>query len=153
MNTANDDRGDHTALKPGVAVDYFVQRHDAERAGRHYDVRLGDKTTGLLSWASRHALPEPGGRPRLLTRQALHPHAYGSFSGTILAGRGRGAVRLLAAGKARVESVGPNHLDVVLENPAGARRVRLVRIARDPEQWLARDGGAVRSRAGFSRDD
>jgi len=60
-------------------VDMFVQRHDARRAGEHYDYRVGSPETGLLSWATKPTeLPEPG-QKRFMRQQPVHSHWYGDF--------------------------------------------------------------------------
>lgn len=50
------------------------QRHDAKRAGLHYDVRMvvGDKA---YSWATKKEMPEPG-KPILLFEQPVHDASY-----------------------------------------------------------------------------
>lgn len=97
----------HRDLSPGELVDYIVQRHEARRAGEHYDIRLGTPQTGLFSWASRKGVPQPG-QKRLAVQQPLHSHGYGKFEGEIPSGYGAGKVYKHDAGQALVTKVGPD---------------------------------------------
>jgi DNA ligase D-like protein (predicted 3'-phosphoesterase) len=97
----------HLDLSPGKLVDYIVQRHEARRAGEHYDIRLGTPQTGLFSWASRKGVPQPG-QKRLAVQQPLHSHGYGKFEGEIPSGYGAGKVYKHDAGQALVTKVGPD---------------------------------------------
>jgi DNA ligase D-like protein (predicted 3'-phosphoesterase) len=97
----------HLGLKPGSLVDYIVQRHEARRAGPHFDIRLGTPDTGLFSWASRKGVPEPG-QKRLAIQQPVHSHSYGKFEGEIPSGYGAGKVYKHDTGRALVTKVGPD---------------------------------------------
>lgn len=120
------DRGDHTRLPVNQLVDFFVQRHLARRAGEHQDVRLGTPETGLFSWATRKALPGPGGRPIALFRQPLHEHAYGGWSGTIPAGAyGAGTVKAETKGRALVTKVTPDAVSFTLAHTGDPVRYTL----------------------------
>lgn len=78
-----------------------VQKHDADKAGIHYDVRLNDPATGHAhSWALRH-LPKPG-EMMLATAQPTHLASYSTFSGDIKSGYGKGKVELIRKEKAEV---------------------------------------------------
>lgn len=77
-----------------------IQEHDAERAGKHYDLRLVDpKTRKAHSWALPGAhLPEPS-RSVLALRQPTHTEDYALHFGEkrpqkILKGYGKGTVRI-----------------------------------------------------------
>lgn len=86
-------------LASGVS-EYFIQKHDAERAGEHYDLRVGGPD-GLQSWALPKGLAKPG-ETRLAIPQSVHPYSYGSFEGVLEKGRGKGTVSLADKGKVRV---------------------------------------------------
>lgn len=77
--------------QPGV-WEYALQKHEAEIAGTHYDLRLGadDK---IHSWAIRKGLPEPG-RKYLAVQQPTHKREDLDFSGRILYGYGKGLQKL-----------------------------------------------------------
>lgn len=120
------DVGEHTRLPVNQLVDFFVQRHLARRAGEHQDVRLGTPETGLFSWATRKALPGPGGRPIALFRQPLHEHAYGGWSGTIPAGAyGAGTVKAETKGRALVTKVTPDAVSFTLAHTGDPVRYTL----------------------------
>jgi len=84
--------GDPTSLSIGDLVKFFVQEHDAQRAGWHEDVRLGNKKRKLYSWALRKGLPKPGEK-HCGTQTFLHDEGYGSFSGELKSKYGRGVVK------------------------------------------------------------
>ena len=73
-----------------------IQEHAADRAGKHYDLRLVDPATGFAhSWALPKAmLPEPG-KSVLAVQQPTHTSDYAlNFSGNIPSGYGKGDVKL-----------------------------------------------------------
>ena len=89
-----------TKTKPET-WEFGVQRHQAERAGEHFDLRLGDPATGQAhSWSLRH-LPKPG-EQRLAVQQPTHTVPYMDFKGQIASGYGRGAVEVARRDKAEV---------------------------------------------------
>lgn len=61
-------------LKPNEEILFTRQRHEAKKAGTHYDIRLvaGDKA---YSWASRKEMPEPG-KAIILYQQPDHSRSY-----------------------------------------------------------------------------
>ncbi len=78
--------------KPEVWLDSIIQTHDARRAGKHFDLRIGDPKTKIgHSWALRK-LPGPGEKA-LAIQQPDHTLAYFKFTGTIGPGYGAGEVR------------------------------------------------------------
>lgn len=69
-----------------------IQQHDAKRAGKHFDFRLGDPKTGVgHSWAMRK-LPNPGEKV-LAVQQPDHTIPYFEFTGEIPSGYGAGKVK------------------------------------------------------------
>jgi len=67
--------------------------HEAERAGKHFDIRLGDPKTGLTyNWASKK-WPKPG-QGTYAIPQPTHDYEYMRFQGRIPEGYGKGDVRL-----------------------------------------------------------
>lgn len=126
--------GDIESLKPGMVTDFVVQVHDAERAGKHRDVRLGTKATGLLSWATKKELPAPG-KTIALFRQPVHRHSYGKFEGTIEDGYGKGKVTLEDAGKLLLTRVSPRSLQFSRIDRRGIERFRMVR-PEEGKPWM-----------------
>lgn len=66
------DRGrlsDPIRLRAGKPIPWVVQKHEAERAGLHRDVRMG--APGLESWAVRKGMPAPG-QKHLAVLQPVH---------------------------------------------------------------------------------
>lgn len=101
--------GDLGKLQAGQMLDWAVQHHLAQRAGPHYDVRLGTPETGLYSWAARKGLPAPG-QKHLAVQQPLHEHSYGSFEGKIPSGYGAGEVKRHDLGRILLTKVAPNEI-------------------------------------------
>jgi len=66
------DYGDLAKLQQGQLLDLIIQAHNAQRAGPHFDFRLGSPELGLYSWATRKELPKPGERPIGFYRQPVH---------------------------------------------------------------------------------
>ena len=108
-----------------------VQRHDAERAGTHFDIRLKSKD-GLISWSSRKGLPED--RPRLVIRQPLHSTGYKNFQGEIKEGYGKGNVKLEMNQPVTVDNANDHHVSFEMKD---GRKYRMVKPKNfKPNQWL-----------------
>ena len=132
-----EDEGDISRIQPGDLLDYVVQEHHARRAGRHFDVRLGDKERGLYSWATKKGLPQEPRTPISLFRQPLHAHEYGQFEGEIPEGYGAGTVHAAEKGRALVTESGPEGFSFATDKG----RWRMV-PPRDPQQgWLVIKAG------------
>jgi hypothetical protein len=87
-----------------------VHRHLAERAGEHFDLRLGDPETGHAhSWALKKGLPAPGEK-RLAVQQPTHTLNYMNFSGRIGEGYGKGDVELAQRDKTEVLRSSPQEV-------------------------------------------
>lgn len=90
--------------------EFGVHRHLAERAGEHYDLRLGDPDEGHAhSWAMRSGLPGPGEK-RLAVQQPTHTIGYMDFKGPIEEGYGKGQVELAQRDRTEVLRSGPNEV-------------------------------------------
>ena len=90
--------------------EFAVQDHNANRAGKHYDLRLGDTKYGkAYSWAMRH-WPKPGEK-RLAIRQPDHTVKYMDWEGKIPKGYGAGTVKLDQRGKAAIHSSSPHKIN------------------------------------------
>jgi hypothetical protein len=84
-----------------------IQRHDADVAGSHYDLRLGDPATGHgHSWAiPKASLPDEKKRIRLAVQQPTHTLDYFDYEGAIPSGTyGSGNVKLVHRARVPVTS-------------------------------------------------
>ena len=79
-------------IKP-IQTKMSIQKHNAERAGQHRDLRvqIGNKAA---SFALPKNLPDVPGRPRLAIQQPEHEASYMGFSGKIPQGYGKGRVKV-----------------------------------------------------------
>lgn len=84
--------GDPSALPVGIPLTFVEQLHNAKKAGKHIDFRMGSPAIGMLSWAVPKGLPEIAGVKRLAVTQPIHSWAYNDFEGTIGKGYGSGTV-------------------------------------------------------------
>ena len=94
--------GDISQISKDQLLKWVVQQHDAQRAGKHFDVRMGTPQTGLLSWATRKELPEPGGKT-MLFQQPVHRYDYAGFQGKIPSGYGAGTVKTHDMGSIKIQ--------------------------------------------------
>lgn len=128
--------GDLPRLRIGQLLDYFAQEHNADRAGKHVDFRIGNQDLGLLSWAARKGLPEPG-QKHLIVQQPLHDIAYGPWEGTIPKGQyGAGTVRSLEKGKMLVTKAEPGSIHLISAHDRFPRRYILEQLKDNPKNWL-----------------
>jgi hypothetical protein len=126
--------GDLDQLKPGRLYDWVVQNHIARRAGTHKDIRLGDESNGLFSWASKKGLPQPG-QKHLAIQQPVHSHEYKDFAGEIPEGYGAGTVKRDDLGKVLVTDINPNSISFSTAHTRFPERYRMVKLKGD-KNWL-----------------
>lgn len=101
------------AVKRPEVWEFAAQRHVAERAGEHLDLRLVDPSGKAHSWALPKArLPEPGERV-LAVPQPTHTRAYAALRGTFQLPEGYG--------KGTVHSTGLEPVEVVQARPGVIR--------------------------------
>ncbi|GIW58945.1 MAG: hypothetical protein KatS3mg087_0011 [Patescibacteria group bacterium] len=113
---------------PGVGtfVDFAVGLHEAERAGKHYDIRLGTPDIGLLSWATKKEIPDKPGESVQLFPQPIHSWDYLNFSGEIPKGYyGAGVVHPAEVNRALVIDFAPQGIAFSLNTKQGLRRFRI----------------------------
>jgi hypothetical protein len=84
---------DPESLPLDIPLTFVEQLHDAKRAGRHVDFRMGTPSSGMVSWALPKGLPTKPGDKRLAITQPLHSWSYNDFEGTIGKGYGSGTVK------------------------------------------------------------
>lgn len=112
---------------------FVIQEHNAKRAGLHYDIRLGDPSTGNgHSWAGRR-LPGPGSK-ELFVEQPTHTIEYFKYEGTIGNGYGAGDVKIHTSCEAEVLHSEPNKITFYLYNEATPQKFTFLRMSGD--QWL-----------------
>lgn len=127
---ARNNYGDLMKLKQDQLVDYFVQKHEANKAGTHWDYRFGTPQTSLYSFAVPKGVPGPGEK-RLAIQQPLHRHSYGGWSGEIPKGQyGGGKVTSEAKGKLQLTHVSNN----MLRFSTGDQSFALVKIG--AKNWI-----------------
>lgn len=92
-----------------------VQKHEAKKAGKHFDLRLVDPRTGYAhSWAvPKTRFPEQGGRPVLAIQTPTHTADYALRFGAketqnIPKGYGAGKVRIVEKDPVKILSATPN---------------------------------------------
>lgn len=111
---SKDEFGQPETIPLNKVLPFVIQRHLAQRAGPHYDVRFGGgpKDKELFSWATKHGLPEPGEK-RMLYQQPLHRGTYANFQGA-LKGYGAGTVKTHDKGTVFVTKATPDKINVIV---------------------------------------
>lgn len=105
-----------------------TQLHEAERAGRHMDLRLVDPSGKAHSWAlPRGDLPKPGEKVRVV-QQPTHTQEYAELKGPfeIREGYGKGKVRGSGTQPVEVVSRRPGVLRFNVYGGRGAQEFALV---------------------------
>lgn len=120
-------------IPPGKLLQYVVQRHLAERAGPHYDVRIGGGPPGreLYSWATKKELPQPGGKI-MLYQQPLHRGSYAHFEGTLHHGYGKGTVKTHDKGSVIVTKADPDKISFVVAHKKYPEYFTMIRRSGPP---------------------
>lgn len=101
-----------------VQTQYVVQLHQADRAGRHFDVRIWYKGRAV-SWAvpmkgkrdGWSRMPQAGERWAAI-RQPDHSLEGFNFEGEILSGKGKGTVQMFARGTCDILKIEDGHVHV-----------------------------------------
>jgi len=121
---------------PNQIYDFVIQHHKAERAGPHYDLRIGNSRIGLHSWATKKTMPGPGERIGVYPTP-VHSYGWGKFEGTIAAGRGKGTVTKHYDGKVKVTKSDKDSLHFTDITNKELKRYALVRSTNTPkDSWL-----------------
>ena len=94
---------------------YVVHKHNAKKAGLHYDLRIEIPSKHILwSFASRKPLPLKPGIKRLIIKQPDHELKWLNFSGEIPEGEyGAGTIRIWDKGKYKLWSKQNNKVYVL----------------------------------------
>ena len=119
--------------KPGSKLAFVIQEHNAARAGKHYDVRIG-LGNRMHSWAVRY-LPKPGQKTAAF-RTPDHDAYWAHFQGRIASGYGKGTVRIHKQAPAIVLDSKPTKLTVML--PEKGKVPEQYTLIKPPESndWL-----------------
>lgn len=119
--------------KPGTWL-MAIQRHNARKAGEHFDFRLSTDRNAH-SWAMRR-LPEPG-QTVLAKRQPTHTRDYMTWEGTIPSGYGAGDVRLHDKADVQVVDSGPDRVVFNRFDGNKTHEYAMIRPKSDrPDDWL-----------------
>lgn len=120
-----------------------IQKHKAERAGTHYDLRIVDDKSGkAYSWATRYLPTNPGDKV-LAKLQPLHTAEYSTWAGTIAKGYGAGNVQLFSNDKIEVLKADPEHVVFnVYKSTGDTERYALIHTGGD--DWLFHNVTATR---------
>lgn len=114
---------------------YVIQKHLADQAGKHYDLRM-QTPEGLLSWAiPKASLPESG-QVRKAIRQPLHSKDYKDFEGEIEEGYGKGEVEKEREGNVIITNTEGDPLDTIDFTIAGPRPDRYRLTKQDEDGWM-----------------
>jgi hypothetical protein len=112
-------------------AEFVVQEHNADVAGKHFDLRLGINGIGY-SWAGKY-LPGPGEKV-LMTRQPDHTIPYFDFSGTIEKGYGKGTVTAFLRDKVEIMESSPSKITFYLY--PGSSVVKYTLVNTGGLQWI-----------------
>lgn len=116
--------------------EFGIHHHFSEGAAKeHFDLRLGDPSTGHAhSWALKY-LPKPG-ETRLAVQQPTHTVNYMDFHGRIESGYGKGKVDLLERDKAEVLSSSSGHVRFNVYKGKEIREYLLRRPEPETKKWI-----------------
>jgi DNA ligase D-like protein (predicted 3'-phosphoesterase) len=140
-------------LERPVQVDYVVHEHLADKAGRHFDLRLSYKGKAV-SWAipmdgkrlRMDHLPRPGQKV-LALRQPDHVLEYMNFEGVIPEGYGKGDVKIwdrgiadilkIEGGNVHIRMYGPKSKgDYTIVNTGGRKSLLVAKKPLPADGWL-----------------
>lgn len=111
-----------------------VHDHHAERRGRHFDLRLGDPSTGHAhSWAMHAQWPKAGERTWAI-QQPTHTMKYMDFTGKIEDGYGKGDVKMFDRAKTEITNSRPGHISFNVYRGSGPEEYSLHRVG--DKQWV-----------------
>jgi len=104
-----------------------IQYHKADKAGPHYDIRIGDSSAGIAhSWSVRE-LPKPGEKV-LAIQQPDHSTSYMDYEGTIEKGYGKGSVEKVFRGKIELLKSEPDKISFNLYDGKKVIRLNLIKV-------------------------
>lgn len=120
-------------VKEPEVWEYAVHAHKAKRAGKHFDLRLGDPSSKFAhSWAVRH-WPEPGAKT-LAVQQPTHTLEYMDFKGELPEGYGAGTVDLAERDNVEIVRATPDKVHFNVYKGKGPEEYSLIRM--QDQNWL-----------------
>lgn len=126
------DLGDLSTLKEDTIATLVRQKHNADRARLHEDMRIGGPS-GLYSWAVPKFMPEDGSR-RLAIQQPVHQWSYKDFQGRLKRGYGKGTVEKMEESNVVVLKNTGDHIMFTRGDVRDAPIYNLVRT--NDDKWL-----------------
>lgn len=113
---------------------FVVHEHLAEKAGKHFDLRLADKAGNAHSWALRY-WPAVGEK-RLAVQQPTHTREYMTFKGVIEDGYGKGQVNIFRSGHCEIRKMNDNEVVFHLMDKRNVEEFVLIRTLPGQKDWL-----------------
>lgn len=131
-------KGTKTALPTSNKLtqwEFVVQEHNADRRGRHLDLRLAPPGGVGFSWVVNE-LPMPGQRVTAI-RTSDHTRDYFDFTGKIEKGYGKGDVKQLYRGKVDVITAKPNKITFYWYGNSGTKLSKFTLIdVYGSDKWI-----------------
>lgn len=113
--------------------EFVLQSHNADRAGQHFDLRLGDPATNIAhSWVIR-SWPKVGEKVLAIQQQG-HTVKYMDFQGEIKSGYGKGMVNI--ADRDQIEVIKSSPGKVTFHKYKGGGIEKFTLIKTNGDQWL-----------------
>ena len=113
----------------GKNLRLIIQKHGAERAGLHYDIRIVDDQTGkAYSFTTRDLslLSKPKSRG-LVIEQPLHTAEYARWSGVLTHGYGKGKVEVIYNEPIEVIDANKDKITFIIPKSKVATEISLIR--------------------------
>ena len=115
---------------------YVVQKHDAIKAGLHYDLRLQVMDT-LFSWAIPKGIPEEYRVRRLAIRTQNHAMSWSTFEGSIPKGEyGAGTVSIWDKGWYEPLDLYKGYMKFIIHGKKLKGIWQLSLMKGNPDRWL-----------------
>lgn len=120
-------------VKEPEVWEYTIHAHHAKRAGKHFDLRLGDPSTKFAhSWSVRN-WPKPGAKT-LAVQQPTHTMEYMKFKGQLPEGYGAGFVDIEDRDNIEIVRSTPDKVHFNVYKGRGPEEYSLIRMK--DKNWL-----------------
>ena len=107
-------------------TEFIVHKHEAKRAGLHYDLRIKLKSNKWASFVVRRGIPEKMGEKVLAIRTNDHSNEQALMKGDIESGYGAGKLTEFDKGKCVIEKMSEPHIVIFLHGRKFKGRYHLV---------------------------